>query len=73
MGCTCPVMDNNHGTGFFFGNDLCFVYNADCPVHSEEYFNREDEQGEIDFNVLDEEFFPIRDTPSFDPYYHTNS
>ena len=53
MGCTCPVMDNNHGTGFFWGNDLCFVYNADCPVHNEEYFNREDEQGEIDFNVLD--------------------
>ena len=53
MGCTCPVMDNNHGTGFFWGNDLCFIYNADCPVHNEEYFNREDEQGEIDFNVLD--------------------
>lgn len=53
MGCTCPVMDNNHGAGFFWGNDLCFVYNADCPVHNEEYFNREDEQGEIDFDVLD--------------------
>ena len=53
MGCACPVMDNNNGTGFFWGNDLCFVYNADCPVHNEEYFNREDEQGEIDFNVLD--------------------
>lgn len=53
MGCTCPVMDNCHGKGFIYDNKLCFVYNVDCPVHSEEYFDREDEQGEIDFNVLD--------------------
>ena len=53
VGCTCPVMDNCHGKGFIWDNELCFVYNVDCPVHNEEYFNREDEQGEIDFNVLD--------------------
>lgn len=54
MGCTCPVMDNAHGKGFIWDNELCFIYNADCPVHSEEYFSyHEENQGEIDFNVLD--------------------
>jgi hypothetical protein len=30
QGCTCPVLDNNHGKGL--GNGL-FWMNKDCPMH----------------------------------------
>ena len=52
LGCTCPVLDNAHGKGFFWDNELCFVYSVDCPIHGNECFDHEEEQGEIDFNVL---------------------
>lgn len=31
LGCTCPVLDNGHGQGYFISD--CFVISADCPVH----------------------------------------
>jgi hypothetical protein len=31
-GCTCPVIDNNHGEGYK-GLPGCFVYVSGCPVH----------------------------------------
>jgi hypothetical protein len=30
-GCTCPVLDNNHGAGF----GGLFVMFEDCPVHGQ--------------------------------------
>jgi hypothetical protein len=33
-GCTCPVMDNNHGDGWMGLKDV-YVFNTECPVHSE--------------------------------------
>jgi hypothetical protein len=30
LGCTCPVLDNNHGAGIGRGE---FWINADCPLH----------------------------------------
>lgn len=33
-GCTCPVLDNHHGSGFL-GLDGMFVYNSGCPLHWE--------------------------------------
>lgn len=34
-GCTCPVLDNNHGRGAYLSkeNDPVFWYNKDCPLH----------------------------------------
>lgn len=33
-GCTCPVMDNHYGRGYW-GNaeKYGYVHNAECPVH----------------------------------------
>lgn len=33
-GCTCPVLDNNHGKGWM-GTDQ-YVVSFDCPLHNEE-------------------------------------
>ena len=34
MGCTCVVLDNNHGRGVVrYGGEVMFVYNMDCPLH----------------------------------------
>jgi hypothetical protein len=33
-GCTCPVLDNNHGAGFPYGGKTSFWYNGVCPVHN---------------------------------------
>lgn len=30
-GCTCPVLDNNHGRGV--GDPPQFWMNGDCPLH----------------------------------------
>lgn len=34
-GCTCPVVDNHYGKGFYFDEKtpIAFVQNADCPLH----------------------------------------
>ena len=34
LGCTCPVLDNNHGKGFPYGGETSFWYNGECPVHN---------------------------------------
>lgn len=31
-GCTCPVLDNAHGRGYY-GNPNAFIYTDSCPVH----------------------------------------
>lgn len=32
QGCTCPVLDNNHGRGNRFGS---FTIRMDCPLHGD--------------------------------------
>ena len=32
QGCTCPVIDNEHGRGYM-GQKGIFVYNGNCQVH----------------------------------------
>lgn len=34
-GCTCPVLDNEHGRGFL-GKRGTYVYTVGCPIHSRE-------------------------------------
>lgn len=35
QGCTCPVLDNNHGEGIPYGKskEQCFWVNEECPLH----------------------------------------
>ena len=33
LGCVCPVMDNGHGRGSYYGRGV-FIYHEGCPVHS---------------------------------------
>ena len=35
IGCKCPIMDNRHGAGAYFGenNEPIFWFNLDCPLH----------------------------------------
>jgi len=42
-GCTCPVMDNNHGRGYM-GMDGVFVMSMGCPLHGglDEFLSDED-------------------------------
>ena len=37
QGCTCPVMDNNRGSGVpnGHGNPPVFWYSSDCRLHTE--------------------------------------
>jgi hypothetical protein len=35
MGCTCAVLDNAHGKGYY-GEPGVFVMSADCPLHGPE-------------------------------------
>lgn len=42
LGCTCPVIDNHHGTGMTMldkdgGRSTAFWISADCPVHGIKY------------------------------------
>lgn len=32
LGCLCPVLDNGHGRGSMWGDDV-FVFVVGCPVH----------------------------------------
>ena len=34
-GCTCPTIDNHHGWGCRWGENV-FIYSCDCPYHNEE-------------------------------------
>lgn len=34
QGCTCPVIDNNHGSGSYKGEG--FVTDLTCPLHGDE-------------------------------------
>lgn len=40
-GCTCPVLDNGHGTGYM-GNPQMFWVSELCPMHGEEDDDDED-------------------------------
>lgn len=40
-GCTCPVLDNNHGNGV----NGSFWMNGDCPLHGVEA-NQSNKEGE---------------------------
>lgn len=31
-GCTCPVLDNSHGKGYYMQEGI-FVMVANCPIH----------------------------------------
>ena len=33
LGCTCPVLDNGRGKGYY-GREGVFVVSADCPIHA---------------------------------------
>jgi len=34
QGCTCPVVDNHYGRGYFgFGDEYGWVMQEDCPIH----------------------------------------
>lgn len=35
QGCTCPILDNAHGKGYY-GMAGIYVLNAECPLHSSE-------------------------------------
>lgn len=32
-GCTCPVIDNHHGSGRPSSDGPVFIYTAGCPLH----------------------------------------
>lgn len=32
-GCTCPVLDNQHGRGMIIDGRVVYVYNCGCPLH----------------------------------------
>lgn len=34
LGCTCPVMDNGHGKGSYWGPNT-FIYSGSCKLHNE--------------------------------------
>ncbi len=36
QGCTCPVMDNAHGKGWFSYGERQFWIAQDCPLHNPE-------------------------------------
>jgi hypothetical protein len=33
IGCSCPVLDNNKGSGVPAGEDVYFWVRTDCPIH----------------------------------------
>jgi len=39
-GCTCPVLDNNHGRG-----NGPFWHSEDCPIHGSELVDNTNKQG----------------------------
>ena len=43
VGCTCPIMDNSYGKGYFMQPNV-FVYNLECRIHGEEARQNLDEQ-----------------------------
>ena len=49
LGCTCPVLDNGHGHGYW-GQPGIFVYTRGCPLHWDEkdWLDAQAEQGDGD-------------------------
>ena len=48
-GCTCPVMDNGHGSGYLGGvqddtGQTVFVISGDCPIHGQPTRRGDNEQ-----------------------------
>ena len=33
LGCTCPVIDNGHGTGYRGWPGGEYIYSVNCPLH----------------------------------------
>ena len=55
MGCTCAVMDNNHGRGFpYQDGKMSFWISDDCPIHGTQLDERE-------LSLLDK--YPIGNKP----------
>ena len=42
-GCTCPVIDNHYGRGYY-GQSGVYVYSGGCPVHNMPGGEREEER-----------------------------
>lgn len=42
-GCTCPVLDNNHGKYSEYGDDAFWV-NMGCPLHGNMVEDEQDEE-----------------------------
>jgi hypothetical protein len=34
QGCTCPIIDNGHGRGSYYGKDT-FIVTKGCPLHDD--------------------------------------
>lgn len=45
MGCTCPVLDNEHGRGFTMSGELCFWMSEGCPIHNKPEVKKDDVTG----------------------------
>jgi hypothetical protein len=44
QGCKCPVLDNNHGRGFPWGDvRQSFWISGDCPLHGNPEYKENDE------------------------------
>jgi hypothetical protein len=52
-GCTCPVIDNNGGRGYYGRPDV-FVYNLSCPIHGVIKVTPVDETADNLYHVLSE-------------------
>ena len=45
MGCTCPILDNGHGRGAWWGTKekTAFWIDESCVIHGKGYFRQEEE------------------------------
>ena len=34
--CTCPILDNRRGLGYYAAPDGCHIINENCPLHGAE-------------------------------------
>lgn len=49
-GCTCPIMDNNHGLGFCVDGKTYFFRDQNCPLHG--WTDEEDDEGVNDDEMV---------------------